>query len=364
MYPRNRMARGRGAPLGVLLLLMLIIAPASARAQGGIVDRPVSFSVVNENGSHVPCPADGRNYTLRGSIVGPASAIQGGDSAVTLLVHGAMLPGDKLWRMRPGGDASFDFGLAMARLGHAVATVELPGYGSSVTSDAPNGMLVCQGSMADVIHQVVSKLRTGTYTFGGGGGPAFDKVALAGFSFGTQYTQVAAYSFPNVDAVIFMGWGDPFLPSPEGVQFTSSTQLACFTGGQPKFDDGTGPGGYVKRPGDLAVKVQWYDSEPEAETQWIRSIQRDPCGIQTSFPGRLVADVTGLGSISVPVLVADGDHDELIGWLAPRVLYSRLTGTSDRTLMMFPEAGHSFFLEKKRARWIKQIAGWLGDHGL
>ena len=329
------------------------------------MDQPVSFSVVNENGSRVACPSDSRSYTLRGSLVGPASAVQGGGRrAVTLLVHGAMLPGDKLWRMRPGGDESFDFGLAMARLGHSVVSFELPGYGGTVGGQTPDGNLVCQGSQADVVHQVVDRLRSGDYSFGDAPGPAFDRVAIAGFSFGTQYTQVAAYSFPNVDAVVLMGWGDPFLPSPDGVRFTSASALACFVGGEPKFDDGSGPPGYVKRSGELAVEVQWFDSEPEAERQWIRSLERDPCGIQTSFGGRLVADLGGLSDIRVPVLVAAGDHDELIGWLAPRVLFNRLTGTGDRTLMLFPGAGHSFFLERQRARWIRQIAGWLGERGL
>jgi pimeloyl-ACP methyl ester carboxylesterase len=353
----------RTSPAFVLALVLLLV-PAAARAQGGVVDQAVSFSVVNENGSSVPCPSDGRAYTLRGSLVGPASVLQARRPAVTLLVHGAMLPGDKLWRMRPGGDESFDFGLAMARLGHAVVSFELPGYGGTVGATGPDGNLVCQGSMADAIHQVVNHLRSGSYTFGGASGPAFDRVAIAGFSFGTQYTQVAAYSFGNVDAVVLMGWGDPFMPSLEGVRFTAASALGCFTGGEPKFDDGSGPGGYVKRLGDLAIEVQWFDSEPQAESQWIRSLERDPCGISTSFPGRLVADLNGLSRIRVPVLVADGDHDELIGWIGPRALFDRLTGTTDRTLMLFPGAGHSFFLERKRARWTTQIAGWLDERGL
>lgn len=339
--------------------------PDPAVAQGGVVDRPFAVTVVNKNTSQIPCPADGRVYTLRGSLVAPANRVSGGrGAAVTVLVHGAMLPGDTLWRMRPGGDESFDFALRMARLGHAVVSMELPGYGDTVSADAPNGALVCQGSMADVIHQVVDKLRAGDYQLGGAaGGPAFKRVAIAGFSFGGQYVQAAAYSFPDIDALVVMGWADPFVPSEEGVQFTSGTQLACFNGGEPKFDDGSGPPDYVERPGDLAVKVQWYEPVAPAEEYWKAHIERDPCGLQTSYGGRFVADMTGLARVHVPVLVADGDHDELVGWLGPRVLFARLTGTPDRTLMLFPGAGHSFFLEKRRAQWTAKIAGWLGKRG-
>src|SRR5262245_29318031 len=200
--------RWSGAALLVAALLLFGV-PASALAQGGIVDRPFSVTVFNQNNSQIPCPADGRAYTLHGSLVAPAASLSGRRRSVTVLVHGAMLPGDKLWRMRPGGDESFDFALAMARHGHAVVSMELPGYGSTVEGQSPNGALVCQGSMADVIHQVVNHLRFGTYALGGGAaGPAFDRVAIAGFSFGGQYVQAAAYSFPNVDALLVMGWAD------------------------------------------------------------------------------------------------------------------------------------------------------------
>ena len=120
----------------------------------------------------------------------------------------------------------------------------------------------------------------------------------------------------------------------------------------------------MERSGRVAVKVQWAEAEPRAERAWIRGLERDPCGLQTSGPTRAVADVTGLPDIKVPVLVAFGERDELIGWLGARVLYDRLSGSRDRKLMLFPGAGHSFFLERRRARWTKQIAGWLEEHDL
>jgi pimeloyl-ACP methyl ester carboxylesterase len=338
-----------------VLLMAIAAAPASAQTA---VDRPVTFSVINKNDSLMRCATDGRAYTLRGSLVAPASAMERSPRSITLLVHGAMLPGDELWRFRPGGDESYDFTLAMARLGHAVATVSLVGYGDTVGADFPDGNLVCQGGNADAISQVVAQLKNGSY-----GGPAFDRVAIFGSSFGGQYVQVAAYSFPNIDALISLGWADPILPAPVGVQFTSATGLTCFLGGEAKYDDGSGPGGYVLRPGDIAVGVQWTDAEPKAEDFWIRSMERDPCGNQTSIPARFVADAIGLPRIKIPTLVVDGTGDELVGWIAPHILFSRLTGTDDKTLMLFPGAGHSFFLERRRAEWTRRIAAWLEERG-
>jgi pimeloyl-ACP methyl ester carboxylesterase len=352
----------RSVAASVVVLLTVMAAPAVA--QTGLVDRPVTFSVINKNDSLMRCPTDGRQYTLRGSLVAPAAAMERSPRSITLLIHGAMLPGDELWRFRPNGDRSYDFTLAMARLGHAVVTVSLVGYGDTVGPDFPQGNLVCQGGNADAISQIVEHLKRGSYTFGGASpGPAFDRVAIFGSSFGGQYVQVAAYSFDNIDALVTLGWADPILPTPVGVQFTGSTALTCFTGGEPKNDDGSGPSGYVLRPGELAVGVQWTDATPEAEDFWIRSMERDPCGNQTTIPARFVADVSGLPRIDIPTLVVDGTGDELVGWIAPHVLFSRLTGTDDKTLMLFPDAGHSFFLERRRAEWTRRISGWMKERG-
>jgi alpha-beta hydrolase superfamily lysophospholipase len=62
--------------------------------------------------------------------------------------------------------------------------------------------------------------------------------------------------------------------------------------------------------------------------------------------------------------LALGDHDEVYRTPGPQITFSRFTGSSDRTLMLFPGAGHVFFLERQRATWIRMIAGWLDGHNL
>lgn len=353
--------------------LAALALPASVDAQQtAIIDRSVAFSVVNKNDSGASCEPgqpDGATYTVRGSIVGPAVALARPNPAA-MYIHGAMVAGDNLWRMRPGGDESFDYGLAMARRGHASVSVEMVGYGSSVLADRPDGNRVCQGSLADVILQLVQRLRSGDYTFGNAGkGPAFARVGVAGLSAGAQYAQAATYSplagspSSRIDALIVMGHHDTPVATPEGYLLLSDT-AQCASGGGPKNDDGSGPPHYWLFSRDLAPRVMFYDPDPRAESEWRRLHERDPCGLISARDEQFNADAQHLDEITVPVLLAYGDHDELFGQPGPQLHEQRFTGSADRKLMLFPGAGHVFFLEKQRDRWIEMIAGWLAGHGL
>ncbi|MCA1843913.1 MAG: alpha/beta hydrolase, partial [Actinobacteria bacterium] len=63
-------------PIPILGALALVAATAllppatkPAGAADGIVELPVAFKVNNHNHSSVPCPADGKDYTVQGHIV-------------------------------------------------------------------------------------------------------------------------------------------------------------------------------------------------------------------------------------------------------------------------------------------------------
>lgn len=348
-------------------LVLFAFSPAPARASAEIVDRPVSFVVTNKNDSLVPCDADGNRYTIHGSLVAPASVLERRHRALTLWIHGGLLGGDNLWRMRPGGDDSYDFGLAMARLGHASVSVELVGYGRSVTPEGPDGMLVCQGSQADVIHQVVDQLRSGGYVFGGEAGPSFQRVAVGGLSYGPQFVQPAIYSFPGtrIDATVIMGYADPPMPKPDAGLLLAKYAAQCVTG-RPKYDDGSGPGGYHLAPREAVPNGPFFnnDVDPKVEQEVLRLMERDPCGQAKSFPARIATDAGHIDEIAIPLLIAHGALDEIYQQPGPQEYFLRFTGSPDRTLMLFPGAGHVFFLEQQRAKWIRMISGWLTGHDL
>jgi len=66
----------------------------------------------------------------------------------------------------------------------------------------------CTGSEADVAHQIVGALRSGSYRIGGRAGVPFSRVALAGHSTGSIIAQVEAYSFRDIDALVITAYAD------------------------------------------------------------------------------------------------------------------------------------------------------------
>src|SRR3954453_18074737 len=148
--------------------------PAYARALAtDVVEIPVSFPVVNRNGSRLPGMADGQSYTVRGRVVGSATALaRGGGVAVYLHQIGLA---SQYWDFKavPG----YDFAGELARRGHVSLVLDQLGYGAS---SRPDGRQVCYGSEADMASQIAARLKRGDYDAGGppaapprrgGGGP-------------------------------------------------------------------------------------------------------------------------------------------------------------------------------------------------
>src|SRR5437899_5997998 len=91
---------------------------------------PVSFEhVKNINDSGVPCESDGAEYTVRGHLSGPRSALAGTQAQeVTLYLYG-FDTGEWNWRFT--AVSGYDFPAEMASKGHVSLTIDMLGYGAS-----------------------------------------------------------------------------------------------------------------------------------------------------------------------------------------------------------------------------------------
>jgi pimeloyl-ACP methyl ester carboxylesterase len=329
---------------------------AQATTDRAVVHRAMSFSVVNVDRSSRPCASDGRQYTLHGFLVAPSDALENNDATATLFIHGSVMSAEHLYAMRPGGDASYDFSLAMARAGHIGVYVDLLGWGTS-TNDI-DGDAVCTGSEADMIHQIVDELKAGQYQFDDGTrAPAFSRVALAGMSLAGQMIEPAQSRFGNADALVVMGYADLITPTAETTIGIAQYSTECLLG-RNKYADNSGPPNYCFYPPDAIVAAAFYDADQAVLDEVRRVEEGDPRGVEST--GR---DDPFYDSITVPVLLAFGDHDEFYPSPDPESQFLLHTGSADRTLFMFPGAGHAFFLERQHARWIGMISGWLTAHG-
>src|ERR671930_234292 len=80
---------------------------------------------------------------------------------VKLYLHGLGL-GEWFWKFQ--AIAKFNYAVQQATAGHVSVTVDRLGYGAS--SRPPDGGKICIGSEADVPHQIVQALKSGSYAVG------------------------------------------------------------------------------------------------------------------------------------------------------------------------------------------------------
>jgi pimeloyl-ACP methyl ester carboxylesterase len=339
--------------LAGLVCALALVAPGSA----GAVELPVSFEVKNTNTSRVPCPSDRRSYTVSGHLVAPGAALRSRPRAVTLYLHGLGY-GEFYWRFQavPG----YDFASMQARAGHASVVIDQLGYDAS---GHPDGTTACAGSQADVAHQLVTALREGSYRIGARSGPSFARVALAGHSMGSIISQIEAYSFRDIDALVITAYADqgqaPLLAS-EALK----TGLVCASGGEPA--EGGGPGGYAyfgQTPEDSRAMMH-HDAEPAVIEAAGALRNLDPCGLINSAPPALVADQLQLGTITVPVLIVCASDDALFppdGCTKQQDLYSAST---DVSTVVIDGTGHALTLERTRRQFQATVSAWMSAHGL
>jgi len=348
----------RGSVCGVLCVVAIAVGIAPVHAYTAPpVDRPVTFSVVNQNTSLIPCQSDGLPYQLRGHLVSPTALTDTRHAAISLFVQGS--GGGQYFHFQavPGYDTLTE----MARRGHVALVVDNLGYHDS---DIPDGNAVCTGSQVDMLHQVVEQLRAGTYDDGDGDGrgPAFDRVAMLGHSFGGVYIESEAASFHDIDALVSVDWAGEGYPLIEAGPSLKDFGVRCATGGEPKWDDhGAGGYGLVFTADDFHAFLS-YNVAPEVQDAVIRMYERDYCGVGPSI--HAIADNHLLNAtIDVAVLLTFGDPG--LNW-APGTAAaerSQFASSPDVRVAIVPDCGHMIYLCRNRATFLQIIDDWLSRRG-
>jgi pimeloyl-ACP methyl ester carboxylesterase len=343
------------------------VAPSATAGRGRhrwqpastVVELPVSFNVQNINRSRVPCLSDGRLYTIKGHLVAPRSALRSAaPRAVTLYLHGTTV-GESTWRFK--AVAGYDYAHALARAGHASVTIDQLGYGAS---DIPNGLQICTGSQADIAHQIVGKLRSGDYRVASGRPPTFQRVALAGHSFGGFVAPIEAYSFKDIDALVIADSAADQIGSlanttevfarPDGVL------AVCLRLGDPKRPDAPGGYAYTYKPN---TRLLFSNAAPTVIDAFGGLRERDPCGPWGSAQLTQLADRLYLGSITVPVLLVFGRQDAIFPPPEGEQQSALFTGSHDVTLTYIENAGHMVMLQRTARAFRTTVSNWLQTRG-
>jgi len=341
--------------LGVLVAAAVVLctaAPASAQ-DARVSARAVSFEVDNVNRSKLACATDGQRYTIRGHIVGTRAQLRDA-SAVTLYLHGIGF-GEFFWRSKVA--RGYDFAAGMARRGHVSVVIDRLGYGRS---DKPAGFGSCFGGHADMAHQIALQLRSGDY--GGATSPSFDRVALVGHSAGGLTSEVAAFSFGDIDAIGVLAYADqPLTPSVQRARPTSRPRSAPREASRRCSPPAPADTRCSVRRSSTPSPAFFYSVRPQVFADVFPLLSRNPCGDLASYVPAPNSTLPNLASITVPVLYVEGTQDALYPPPAGRAQAARYTGSSGVTFRSLPRTGHALTFERGRVALQRHVARWLSD---
>jgi pimeloyl-ACP methyl ester carboxylesterase len=334
-----------------VVVLVLVIAGFSVSAPAVAEPTPaaaieVSFTVRNTNRSGVPCPSDGRTYTVRGTIVGPAAALSAPSThRVNVLVHD-ITTGGWFWRMP--GHPDVDYAARLADAGEVSLVIDRLGYDASPVR---TGMSPCLGSQADVLHQVIQQLRAGSP-----GVPTPDDVVLHGHSVGAAIAQAEAARWKDVDGLVLMSWSDAG-PSSRAFNESFTQHSACLLGGGR---DGA-PRGYAWFGRSEAVFRSLHFATASAAVQEDASHQRnpDPCGDAISLAQTVLVGNIATRAIDVPVLLLFGGKDVLNRPDAATLQRMAYAPGTPVTVHKNPAAGGALPLEAGAADLRGRVRAWL-----
>lgn len=356
----------RRAALGVAMIVLAVMVPVPDRAGAtdeSIETLPVSFVVTNVDRTLVGCPtADRRAYTLRGSLVGPRSALDDSlpTNAVTVLLHGAAW-GEFEWNFPddPAFEQSYDFQGALARAGHVSVAIDRLGYDSS---PGPHGLLTCLAAHADMTSQLVGQLRSGQYALEGRAPLRFERVALGGMSTGAAIAEQVAHTFGGIDALLVFGWADSGF-SNLALQHALAQGVSCALGAlRPERPGGYAYYGATRR--DFEQIVFAGDAEPAVMAAAWAMRNRDPCGDGASLATTFVVSSLRVPEIRVPVLVLFGTRDSLFVTGSAERQAALFSGSSDVSLALFDGAGHGLTVARQAPQVQQRVSEWLTERGL
>ena len=349
----------------MLLICLLLIVPAGAGAKNAkTASVPVTFTVRNTDTSLFACTSDGGTYQIKGHITGPSSALattakkkkKKRSKSATLYLHGLGV-GEWLWNFT--AIPSFNYALQQAKAGHVSVTIDRLGYGAS--SHPPDGNQVCIGSEADIAHQVVQALKSGSYAVGSGKPVKYKRIALAGHSAAGEISVLEAYSYKDVSALIVVGFSFSNLPA-ANIAF-GNQRNAC-----------QAPAPVPVAPG-VPVSYQLFGQTPaefqqtffHSATKAVRDAatplhNADPCGDNLSLTEALNKQAASAGKIKVPALEICGANDVLY---APFGCESQLErfGSRDKQTIIIKNAGHGLPVEKPARTFRQKLSAWLSRRG-
>ena len=278
--------------------------------------------------------------------------------AVEVLIPG-LTYGASYWNF-PLDPGRYSYVRAATGAGFATLAIDRLGTGAS---DHPPAADVTAAAEAFALHDVVQRLRGGQV-----GHTRFRTVVLAGHSYGSDVALREAAAFADVSGVISTGWLTAGNPAGH-LRVRASYDASA--GDDAKFAGLHLPAGYVTtRPGTRGA--DFYDLSSASPAV----IGEDEALKETVAAGELASVIVPVPravtrSIRVPVLLADGEDDNLdcsaslpgVSCASAAALITREQANyaPQACLQAFvlPDAGHSINTHPGAPKWFAAASRWV-----
>ena len=307
---------------------------------------------------HIPVSLAGMPETVYARFCAPAQPT----STVLALVPGGTYTGS-YWDL-PANLGLVSFRAGMNGLGYATLVIDRLGTGRS---SRPASALLTTLTQAEVLHQIVGKLRAGEV------GPGYRKVIVGGHSLGAAVSIVEAANHHDVDGVLSAGMTHEFDPVDSITNLVAALRPAALDPllSNRNYDPGyltTAPGtrqGAFHRPAQPSAAVLAY--EESTKDAFATTEAADALGVAAVSPYTILVDT--------PVLIALGGQDEL--YCAPPLLvgtdcssaaavhrqeapyYS--PGARLRTYLLPGNYGHAFNYAPNADLFYQAVARWADE---
>ena len=183
---------------------------------------------------------------------------------------------------------------------------------------------------------------------------------IAGHDVGGLVAELEAYSYKDVDGLIVVTMADQGFTPWIIQRATEAAWNWCTANPQPASDQPGSPSGYANFVSDQEWRqLLFFDADPRVIDVTVQLKNRNPCGILRSTETAVVVDHPRLAEITVPVLVVFGDNDTLVWTRQGQQQQQDNYGSTDKTTIFIPRAGHFVMFEKTAPQMRAAISAWL-----
>jgi pimeloyl-ACP methyl ester carboxylesterase len=190
-------------------------------------------------------------------------------------------------------------------------------------------------------------------------------VALGGHSLGSYVAEIAAFSFPNYDALVLLAFAAEGLNGP-GVadRIARGEGPSCGAGGREKAAGGPGGDAFLWPDADTWAADTIFNADAAIVEDAKAMRERSPCGDLQSAVSSALFEPSNYGEIKTPVLLIFARQDKVFPPPSGERHRDQFTGSDDVTLVELDDTGHTLMLQRTAPEFRRRLSDWLRARGL